>query len=114
MIKVIVFLFCFFVSVAQAKLFDIQEFYLENGLRVLVVPNHKAPVVKLMLWYKVGSVDEPLGKGGLAHLLEHLMFRGTKKVEDSDFNNIITAHGGKIFLDDSRLGGLRVIIDLPL
>ncbi len=94
MIKVIVFLFCFFVSVAQAKLFDIQEFYLENGLRVLVVPNHKAPVVKLMLWYKVGSVDEPLGKGGLAHLLEHLMFRGTKKVKDSDFNNIITAHGG--------------------
>ncbi len=95
MIKVLVFILCIFANIAQAKLFGAQEFYLDNGLQVVVVPNHKAPVVKLMLWYKVGSVDEPMGKGGLAHLLEHLMFRGTKKVKGSKFNDIINNHGGE-------------------
>ena len=78
----------------EPAIFGAQDFTLDNGLKVVVIPNHKAPVVKLMLWYKVGSVDEPLGKGGLAHLLEHLMFRGTKKVKGSSFNDIIEAHGG--------------------
>lgn len=79
---------------AQASLFGAQEFYLDNGMRVIVIPNHKAPIIKHMVWYKVGSVDEKLGKGGTAHLLEHLMFRGTKKVKNSDFNNIIEKNGG--------------------
>ena len=116
MLKYLVLFFCFFVSVAQSKLLGTQEFYLDNGLHTIVIPNHKAPVIKLMLWYKVGSVDEPVGKGGLAHLLEHLMFRGTKKVKGSSFNDIIEAHGGESnaftshdftvfheFLDISRL-----------
>jgi zinc protease len=94
MLKVLVFILCFFISTADARIFGAQDFTLDNGLKVVVIPNHKAPVVKLMLWYKVGSVDEPLGKGGLAHLLEHLMFRGTKKVKGSSFNDIIEAHGG--------------------
>ena len=78
---------------SQAKLFDVEEFYLDNGLQVLVIPNHKAPIVKHMVWYKVGAVNEPVGKGGMAHLLEHLMFRGTKKVKDGEFNKIVTENG---------------------
>ena len=64
---------------ASAKLFDINEYTLSNGARLLVVENHKAPIVKHMVWYRVGAVDEKPGKGGAAHLLEHLMFRGTEK-----------------------------------
>lgn len=89
-------LFCFFLSInsVEAKIFDMEEFRLSNGLQVIVIPNHKAPIIRQMVWYKVGSVDERLGKGGSAHLLEHLMFRGTKKIKDSDFNSIISENGG--------------------
>ena len=89
-------------SSAQAKLFDIEEFTLDNGLQVIVIPNHKAPIVKQMVWYKVGSVDEPAGKGGLAHLLEHLMFRGTEDVEDGAFNQIVSDNGGMMNAFTSR------------
>lgn len=84
-------LFC---AEAEAKIFDMTEFRLKNGLQVIVIPNHKAPIVRQMVWYKVGSVDEAIGKGGTAHLLEHLMFRGTKKVKDSKFNSIVAQNGG--------------------
>ena len=77
-----------------AELFGMREFRLDNGLQVIVIPNHKAPIIKQMVWYKVGGVDEDPGKGGIAHLLEHLMFRGTKKVKDSRFNEIISDNGG--------------------
>ena len=88
---------CFVLGVrsAGAKIFDMEEFRLDNGLQVIVIPNRKAPIVRQMIWYKVGSVDEALGKGGTAHLLEHLMFRGTKKVKNSDFNAIIARNGGE-------------------
>ena len=105
-----------FVSETQAKMFDISEFRLKNGLQVLVVPNPKAPIVKHMVWYKSGSVDEPRGKSGTAHLLEHLMFRGTGKIKDGVFNDVINQNGGESnaftsldytayhqFLDISRL-----------
>ena len=81
---------------AKAKLFNAHNFTLDNGLEVVVIPNRKAPIVKQMLWYKVGSVDEPLGKGGTAHLLEHLMFRGTKNVKGSGFNDIVALHGADV------------------
>ena len=87
--------FLFGIRSACAKIFDMEEFRLDNGLQVIVIPNHKAPIVRQMVWYKVGSVDEALGKGGTAHLLEHLMFRGTKKVKDSEFNSIIARNGGE-------------------
>ena len=87
--------FSFGVRCADAKIFDMEEFWLDNGLQVIVIPNHKAPIVRQMIWYKVGSVDETLGKGGVAHLLEHLMFRGTKKVKDSEFNSIVFRNGGE-------------------
>ena len=91
------FLCCFLFGIrcVDAKIFDMEEFWLDNGLQVIVIPNHKAPIVRQMIWYKVGSVDEGLGKGGVAHLLEHLMFRGTKKVKDSEFNSIVFRNGGE-------------------
>ncbi len=84
-----------FASFAEARLFDMDEFYLDNGLRVIVIPNNKAPVVQQMVWYKAGSADEQPGKGGSAHLLEHLMFRGTDTVKDNSFNKIIEDNGGE-------------------
>ena len=68
-----VFNFCLVFGSAEAKVFDMTEFRLKNGLQVIVIPNHKAPIVRQMVWYKVGSVDEKIGKGGTAHLLEHLI-----------------------------------------
>ena len=53
------------------------SFTLGNGMQVLVIPDHRTPVVTQMIWYKVGSADETPGKSGLAHFLEHLMFKGT-------------------------------------
>jgi len=73
---------------------DMEEFYLDNGLQVIVIPDHKAPIIKQMVWYKTGAIDEPVGKGGLAHLLEHLMFRGSQKAPGSAFNDIIADNGG--------------------
>ncbi len=78
---------------AEAKLFEGEEFYLDNGMRVIVLPNHRAPVVKHLLLYKAGSIDEEPGKGGSAHLLEHLMFRGTKKIPDGKLNEIFNENG---------------------
>lgn len=75
------------------ELFKAEEFSLENGLRVVVIENHKAPLIKQMVWYNAGAVDEKYGKGGSAHLLEHLMFRGTKKVKDGEFNRIMHENG---------------------
>ena len=80
---------------ASAKLMDLTTFKLDNGLEVAVVENHKAPVVLQMLYYKTGSVNDPKGKGGIAHLLEHLMFRGTKRVPDQMFNRITDTYGAE-------------------
>lgn len=72
---------------------NIKEFKLDNGLEVVLWENHRAPVVKQMLFYKVGAVDETVGKGGLAHLLEHLMFRGTDKLPGQSFNELMEKNG---------------------
>ena len=64
---------------AAALASEISHFTLDNGLDVVVIPDHRAPVVTHMVWYKVGSADETPGKSGLAHFLEHLMFKGTAK-----------------------------------
>lgn len=79
---------------ARAKVFDPTVFTLDNGLTVVVVENHRAPIVNHMIWYKVGAADEPPGKGGLAHLLEHLMFKGTPAIPDGRFSKIVAARGG--------------------
>src|SRR6202789_3102214 len=67
---------------------------LPNGLRVLVLENHKAPVSALNVFYRVGSRNEQFGKTGISHLCEHLMFRGTKKLAPEEFSNIIQENGG--------------------
>jgi len=79
---------------ALAKVFDPAVFTLKNGLTVVVVENHRAPIVSHMVWYKTGAADEPPGKTGLAHLLEHLMFKGTPKVPAGQFSKIVAAKGG--------------------
>ncbi len=78
---------------AEARLMKLDYFVLDNGLRVAVAENRKAPVVLQMLYYKTGSVNDPKGKGGTAHLLEHLMFRGTKRVPGQAFNRLTEEHG---------------------
>ncbi len=85
---------CALAAPARAKVFDPTVFTLANGLTVVVVENHRAPIVNHMIWYKVGAADEAPGKGGLAHLLEHLMFKGTPKIPDGRFSKIVAAHGG--------------------
>jgi len=79
----------------EARLFDPETFTLDNGLTVVVVPNHRMPVVSHMVWYKVGAADEDPGKSGLAHLLEHLMFKGTPSVPPGMFSKIIARNGGR-------------------
>jgi zinc protease len=73
---------------------DIAHFTLANGLEVVVIPDHRAPVVTHMIWYKVGSADETAGKSGLAHFLEHLMFKGTAKNPDNRFSSQVATMGG--------------------
>jgi len=79
---------------ASAAVFYPRSYTLDNGLQLIVVPNHLAPAVTQMVWYKVGATDEISGKTGLAHYLEHLMFRGTAKVGPGEFSKAVAAQGG--------------------
>lgn len=75
----------------DAKIF---QFALQNGMQVVVVPDHRAPVVTQMLWYKVGAVDDPPGLSGMAHFFEHMMFRGTPSVPGDQFAQTVARNGG--------------------
>ena len=68
---------------------------LENGLDVVVLPDHRSPVVTHMVWYRNGSADDPQGQSGIAHFLEHLMFKGTEKHPQGEFSDIVTELGGE-------------------
>jgi zinc protease len=72
----------------------VTTFTLDNGLQVVVIEDHRAPVVVQMIWYRVGAADEPAGHSGIAHFLEHLMFKGTEKVAPNAFSGIVEAQGG--------------------
>jgi zinc protease len=74
---------------------DVSHFILGNGLEVVVIPDHRTPVVTHMVWYRVGSADETPGKSGLAHFLEHLMFKGTQKNPDGLFTQTVAVIGGQ-------------------
>lgn len=94
-----VFIFAFLILLlstpaAAEKIFNAQTFTLDNGLKVVVIPNHRAPVVTHMIWYKFGGADETQGKSGIAHFLEHLMFKGTPTVPDGQFSRIVKKLGG--------------------
>src|SRR3954471_14027542 len=69
-------------------------FTLPNGMQVVVIPDHRTPVVTQMIWYKVGSADETPGKSGLAHFLEHLMFKGTAAHPAGEFSQTVLRIGG--------------------
>lgn len=71
------------------------SFKLANGLEVVVVPDHRAPVVTHMVWYRVGAADEPPGSSGIAHFLEHLMFKSTENISSGEFSKIISRLGGQ-------------------
>jgi zinc protease len=73
---------------------EIKEIYLNNGLKVILIEDHKWPIATFQIYYKVGSRNENIGKTGLSHLTEHLMFKGTKKYKDGDFSAIIAKNGG--------------------
>jgi len=73
---------------------DITDFTLANGMQVVVIPDRRAPIVTHMVWYKVGSADEPPGKSGIAHFFEHLMFKATKTYPEGAFDKAIAAIGG--------------------
>ncbi len=74
---------------------DVATTVLDNGLQVVVIPDRRAPVVTHMVWYKAGSADEPRGKSGIAHFLEHLMFKGTKNVPAGEFSRKVAEIGGQ-------------------
>jgi zinc protease len=74
---------------------DVAHFTLANGLEVVVIPDHRTPVVTHMVWYRVGAADETPGKSGLAHFLEHLMFKGTEKNPQGLFSQVVATIGGQ-------------------
>jgi zinc protease len=72
----------------------VSDFRLDNGMDVVVIEDHRAPVVTHMVWYRVGAADEPWGHSGIAHFFEHLMFKATNKIADGAFSKIVAANGG--------------------
>lgn len=78
---------------AQAQ--QVHHDILDNGLQVVVIPDRRAPVVTHMLWYQAGSADEPAGQSGVAHFLEHLMFKGTQTLAPGEFSAVVAANGGR-------------------
>jgi zinc protease len=73
---------------------EVVTFTLDNGMEVLVLEDHRAPVVVQTVWYRVGAADEPEGKSGIAHYLEHLMFKATDELESGEFSNTVARNGG--------------------
>lgn len=80
---------------AWAQLFQPTRFMLGNGLEVVLIEDHRAPIVHHMVWYKVGAADEAPGESGVAHYLEHLMFKGTPTVPAGEFSKIVAREGGR-------------------
>lgn len=74
---------------------NVSSFTLTNGMQAVVIEDNRAPVVTQMVWYRVGSADEPDGKSGIAHFLEHLMFKGTDKIPEGAFSKIVAENGGQ-------------------
>lgn len=80
---------------ARAQVFNPETFTLKNGMQVVVIPNHRVPVLSHMVYYKVGAADEVAGKTGLAHMVEHMMFKGTKAVPAGVFSQLVAKNGGR-------------------
>lgn len=78
----------------QAAQDGVTSFALDNGMQVVVVEDHRAPVLQHMVWYKAGSADEPVGSSGVAHFLEHLLFKATDTLADGELSATVAANGG--------------------
>ncbi len=76
--------------------FHPQSFTLENGLQVVIIEDHRVPAISHFIWYRVGAMDEPRGKSGIAHFLEHLMFKATKTIPEGEFSRRIGRMGGDL------------------
>jgi zinc protease len=74
---------------------EVSSFTLGNGLEVVVIPDHRVPVATHMIWYRNGSADDPSGQSGIAHFLEHLMFKGTKRHPAGEFSKVVSGLGGQ-------------------
>ncbi|PJF08620.1 pitrilysin family protein [Pseudorhodobacter sp. MZDSW-24AT] len=85
--------FCL-LTAAPALAQDVTSFQLENGLDVVVIEDHRAPAVTQMVWYRTGAADEAPGRSGIAHFLEHLMFKGTETLAPGEFSATVEAQGG--------------------
>lgn len=83
-----------FPGLALAQDIPVTSSFLDNGLQVVVIEDHRAPIVTHMVWYKAGAAEEPLGKSGVAHYLEHLMFKGTDTRGVGEFSEMVAANGG--------------------
>ncbi len=79
----------------EGKALEIQKAELKNGMKIMVLPDHRSPVVVHSVWYKVGSVDEKQGKTGISHMLEHLMFKGTKSLSNEERDKLIQRNGAQ-------------------
>jgi zinc protease len=73
---------------------DVVDFTLDNGMQVVVIEDHRVPAVTHMVWYRTGAADEPAGQSGIAHFVEHLMFKGTDELESGEFSATVEANGG--------------------
>ncbi len=80
---------------AGAEVFGAETFTLSNGMEAVVISNHRAPIVSHYVWYRAGAADEPPGKSGIAHFLEHLMFKGTDTVPPGEFSRTVARLGGR-------------------
>jgi zinc protease len=80
---------------ATSQATQVQEFVLDNGLKVLLLEDHKSPAVTFQVWYRVGSRNEKDGKSGLSHFLEHMLFKGTRKLKPEEYSRIIAKNGGR-------------------
>ncbi|MEM8536255.1 MAG: pitrilysin family protein [Pseudomonadota bacterium] len=81
-------------TISAAHADDVTTFTLDNGMEVVVIADNRAPVVTHMVWYKVGSADEPPGVSGIAHFTEHLLFKATDNLESGEFSATVAANGG--------------------
>jgi zinc protease len=83
------------IALSTSHAAQVQEFVLDNGLKVLLLEDHKSPAVTFQVWYRVGGRNEKDGKSGLAHFLEHMMFKGTPTTGPEEYSRIIAKNGGR-------------------
>ena len=88
-------IFFFGVALSNLHAAQVQESVLDNGLKVLLLEDHKSPAVTFQVWYRVGARNEKDGKSGLAHFLEHMMFKGTPSTGPEEYSRIIAKNGGR-------------------